>query len=273
MAFFQINYYSQILRINTNINVFIPTPDSEEALENRRTAFFQDGAKYQVMYLLHGTYGDYSDWMRLTSVERYAQSHKMALVMPSAENSFYHNMVKGADYFDYLTVELPAFITNYFPISRKRENTFIAGLSMGGYGALKIAFEKPENYAACASLSGVLDIQEFKDGIQKYMSEDPYFWDSIFDNPNRINESDSNLFRLLEKRKEEKRQIPRVYQTVGTEDTTTYEINQEARRRFEQAGIDFTYEEKSGIHDWKFWDSEIEKVLEWIQPANHSVEK
>lgn len=181
MAFFQVNFFSEILCFHTDVNVFIPTPDSSETLCEETCSWFQRGSRFQVMYLLHGTYGDYTDWLRLTGVERYAKQHRMALVMPSASNSFYHDMKAGSDYLSYLTRELPAFITKYFPISERREDTFIAGLSMGGYGAMKAALEYPEKYAACASLSGVLDVQEFQDHIYKYLPENPYFWDCIFE--------------------------------------------------------------------------------------------
>lgn len=271
MAFFQVNFFSEILCFHTDVNVFIPTPDSAETVSEETCAWFQRGSRFPVMYLLHGTYGDYTDWLRLTGVERYAKQHRMALVMPSASNSFYHDMKAGANYLSYLTRELPAFIIKYFPISGKREDTFIAGLSMGGYGAMKAALEYPEKYAACASLSGILDVQEFREHIYKYLPENPYFWDCIFEDPARINGENLNLISLLEKQRMKNRPLPRIYQSVGTEDTTAYEVNQAARRRLEVLDIDYTYRESEGIHDWEFWDKEIKNVLSWIKTAGHCV--
>ena len=116
MAFFQVNFFSPTLRFGTDVNVVIPTPNSDELMNHKDTSYFHTGAKYQVLYLLHGAYGDYSDWMRLTSIEKYAQNHKIAVVMPSASNSFYQDMYRGSQYLTYLTEELPEFIESLFPL-------------------------------------------------------------------------------------------------------------------------------------------------------------
>jgi len=272
MAFFQMDYFSESLCFNTEVNVFIPTPNSDEILNHKKADYFKDGRKFQVLYLLHGAYGDYSDWMRLTSVERYAQDHKLAIVMPSASNSFYQDMYKGSDYLTYLSEELPQVMKAYFPISRKRENTFVAGLSMGGYGALKLAFEHTENYAACASLSGAIDIQAVMKSLDAGNIEGPFDFNRIFKDPNRIEGTNADLIHLIQKRIDEKVMLPRVYQTVGTEDFI-YKANQSAREKLEKMPLDYTYEEKTGIHDWKFWDMQIERVMDWLSPAYDSVEE
>ena len=204
MAFFQVNFFSPTLRFGTDVNVVIPTPNSDELMNHKDTSYFHTGAKYQVLYLLHGAYGDYSDWMRLTSIEKYAQNHKIAVVMPSASNSFYQDMYRGSQYLTYLTEELPEFIESLFPVSRKRENTFVAGLSMGGYGAWRLALQKPEQYACAASLSGAVDIQN-------------------------------------------------------------------ARKRMTELGLDLTYAEHPGIHDWDYWDAHIQDVLNWLPLAESTV--
>ena len=98
MAFFHMNFFSPTLLVGTDVNVFIPTPDSGELSTGQDIGYFHDGVKYPVLYLLHGAYGDYSDWARLTGIERYAQAHKIAVVMPSADNSFYQDMYRGGQY-------------------------------------------------------------------------------------------------------------------------------------------------------------------------------
>ena len=110
MANIHCNYYSDALKLNTDINVVIPTPNSDELMNNKDTSYWHPGAKYQVLYLLHGTYGDYSDWCHLTSIEKYAQNHKIMVVMPSVANSFYQDMVIGPKYLTFLTEELPQYI-------------------------------------------------------------------------------------------------------------------------------------------------------------------
>ena len=154
MAVFQIQMFSPTLQTNTSVTVIIPTPDSTEMQQPGGMDYFSDGVKYQVLYLLHGLYGDHTNWLRYTAIERYVQDRRLAVIMPAVGNSFYQDMYHGPDYLTYITQELPRFICRLFPVSDKKEDTFVAGLSMGGYGAVKCAFQCPEQYAACASLSG-----------------------------------------------------------------------------------------------------------------------
>ncbi len=88
MAFLQCNFYSQVLHSNVVIGVILPSPESSEVLSHGDSGYFQPGILYQTLYLFHGAYGDYSDWMRFTSIERYAQKHKIAVVMPSVQTAF-----------------------------------------------------------------------------------------------------------------------------------------------------------------------------------------
>lgn len=271
MAFFQMNFFSSALCFNTDVYVFIPTPNSDELLNHKKSDYFKEGARFQVLYLLHGAYGDCTDWMRLTSIEKYAQEHKLAVVMPSASNSFYQDMWRGSAYLTYLTEELPQFVNILFPVSRKRENTFVAGLSMGGYGALRLAFQKPEQYGACASLSGAVDICMVKQLIENGEIGGPFQWDAIFENEH-LEGTDADLFFLIEKRKREGRVLPRVFLTCGTEDFI-YPVNQEGKKRFERLSLDLTYEEHPGIHDWNYWDTHIQDVLNWLPLKNDSIEE
>ncbi len=272
MAFFQVNFFSPTLCFNTDINVFIPTPNSDEILNNKKSDYLYNGAKFQVLYLLHGAYGDYTDWMRLTSIEKYAQEHKLAVVMPSASNSFYQDMQKGSAYLTYLTEELPQFVNKLFPISKKRENTFVAGLSMGGYGAVKLAMEKPEQYVACASLSGAVDLCMVRDQIASGEIGGPFRWDDIFGNAETIEGTDADLFALIEKRQKENASLPKIFMSCGTEDFI-YPVNQRAKSRLEKMGVDLTYEEYPGIHDWDYWEFHIQDVMNWLPLQNNSVKE
>lgn len=272
MAFMQCNFFSPVLNHNTDINVFVPTPNSDEILNHKAADYFEEGDKFQTLYLLHGAYGDYSDWYRLTSIEKYAQAHKLAVVMPSVSNSFYQDMYRGSAYLTYMLEELPAFVKSIFPVSEKREDTFVAGLSMGGYGAVKLAFEKPEQYGACASLSGAVDIVKCMEMTENKTVEGPFLWSAIFERPGELEGSDADLFALAKKRISEGRKLPKLYQTVGTEDFI-YEANLSAKAKWEEMGTDFTFEEYPGIHDWDFWDAYIQRVLEWLPLKNDSVKE
>ncbi|HNW86117.1 MAG TPA: alpha/beta hydrolase family protein [Candidatus Limiplasma sp.] len=270
MAFFQTNFFSSTLCFNTDIHVFIPTPNSDELLNRKKSDYLQHGVKFQVLYLLHGAYGDATDWMRLTSIEKYAQEHKLAVVMPSASNSFYQNMYCGSDYLTYLTDELPAVVQALFPVSRKRENTFVAGLSMGGYGAVKLAMERPRQYAACASLSGAIDLEAVMEQTKHGNLAAPFRWDALFERPDNVPGSDADLFALIRKRLAQGEMLPRVFQSCGTEDFI-YAANVSARDKLKALGVDITYEEHPGIHDWDYWDTHIQRALNWMRLANEPV--
>lgn len=272
MAFFQMNFFSKALCSNTDVNVFIPTPDSDEILNNKSSDYFCRGIKFQTLYLLHGAYGDYSDWMRLTSIEKYAQKHKLAVIMPSAANSFYQNMAYGSDYLTYLGEELPEVMEILFPLAVAREDRFVAGLSMGGYGALKLAFEKPDFYSAGISLSGALDIVKVVQKLKEGTMEGPFRMECIFKNPEALKGTDADIFALIQKDKKAGKRLPRVFQSCGTEDFL-YEMNKEASRTLEGLAVDITYEEHPGAHDWDYWDVHIQRALDWLSLKNDSIKE
>jgi S-formylglutathione hydrolase FrmB len=268
MALFHCNFYSSTLYMNTDLYIIIPTMNSDELLNKKRFDYFQPGAKYQTLYLLHGAYGDYSDWIRLTSIEKYAQEKKVAVIMPSAANSFYQNMAHGERFFDYMNEELPKFVTAMFPLSDKREDTYVAGLSMGGYGAFKLALSNPDRFSCAASLSGTLDIESALSG--PIAEHHTFTISDILDPVDKIEGSDADLFALAKKRLSQGVELPRFFQSIGTEDFL-YDANVSAKKKFEELGLNLTYEEHPGIHDWNYWDANIQRVLNWLPLKNDLV--
>ena len=274
MAFFQINMFSPALGFPVDLNVFIPTPKSDDCETVPYPAYFTKGVRFPVLYLLHGAYGDHTDWGRLTSIEKYADQYKLAVIMPAAANSFYQNMYRGGAYLTYLTQELPAFVEKYFPV-RSREKNYVAGASMGGYGALRIALARPDKFAACASLSGAIDIEEIHKMQSSDESQGPFRWSDIFEFPDKIEGSEADLFARIEELLRRQAPLPRIYQTVGTEDFI-YHANVTAREKLEKLeklGLDYTYEEYPGIHDWYFWDAHIQDVLRWLNLTGDTVKE
>lgn len=269
MAFIHLNFFSSALQANTDVNICIPTPNSDELMNDKDTSYFKDDHMFQVLYLLHGAFGDYSDWARLTSIERYAQEYKIAVVMPSAANSFYTNMRYGVNYLTYLTDELPAFLNSLFPFSSRREDNFTAGLSMGGYGAWKVALTKPSHYAACASLSGALDIDAVRTQAKQGEINGPFNWNAINgDEP--FAGSPDDLFALIQNHKAQNIQLPELFMSCGKEDFI-YPVNELADERLRKLDVKYTYERHSGVHDWEYWDTHIQRVLEWLPLARTSV--
>lgn len=250
MALANLKFYSEILGLNTEVNVVIPQRSTvgEIGIKTKAT-----DDKFKCLYLLHGLSDDYSIWLRRTSIERYANRYGICVVMPSADRSFYTDMKYGLKYYTYIAKELPTLVRQFFNVSDKREDNFIAGLSMGGYGALKIALRENESFCAAAGLSSVTNLlrEEF----------DAPTMVPILGEELKVNEND-DLFYLAEKT-DKKALKPRIYMAVGTEDFL-YNDNVKFKEKLESLNYDFTYVEAPGAHTWEFWDEYIEKALEWM---------
>ncbi len=262
------HYFSLALNHNVEINVVVPTPEGNEQITAKGPEQRYDyESGLPVVYLLHGAYGDNNSWMRFSSVERYAQAHNVIAVMAGVENSFYQDMAHGGQYYTYMTKELPEYITRIFPASKKREDTFVAGFSMGGYGAWYLGLSRPDLYAKAASMSGALDIAGLHDAAQNGSVDNPFSWeDSFGDVANSLHGSDRDLFALYKKDKENGL-VPDLYQSCGTEDFL-FTLNQDVHRRFEEMGADIEYHEAEGhMHNWDFWDMDIKRILDWMLPA------
>ena len=144
MALISCELFSESLMRATTITVILP-----QATEEQIGLIDQplEGPP-PVLYLLHGLSDDHTAWQRYTSIERYAVARGLAVVMPAVDRSFYANEAHGHRYWDWVSEELPRLVGQFFRVSQTREDTFVAGLSMGGYGALKHAFTHPDRYAA-----------------------------------------------------------------------------------------------------------------------------
>lgn len=253
MAFIQCDFYSEILGTRTSLNAVIPSRD-ESGQEPPR----EMPEQYPVLFLLHGLHSNYSTWSRYSSVERYACEKGLAVVMPDAGRSFYTNMRYGYRYFDFFSQELPEVANRLFPLSRDRSQRFIAGLSMGGYGAFKLALSHPEQYAAAASLSGVLSLNQIEDP-DTLLPE----WPIIFGDNSKIVDSEDDLLYLA-KRYYQQKQFPlRLFQCCGTEDFL-YQSNQHFLKYGNELGLNLHYEESPGGHEWQYWDEQIKRVIEWL---------
>ena len=263
MAFLICHIYSHALFSNITINVCLPTPGSGDRLDYdtlKRDFGYDRGLP--VAYLLHGMYGDAFSWTRFSNVDRYAQDRRIAVVTCSAGNNFYQDMPGGQQWATFFTKELPAYICSLFPVSPRREDTFIAGFSMGGYGAWHLALAAPERYAKAASMSGAVDIEAIYKTFKDTTISNPFNWKAMFGDPEALKGSGSDLFAQYQACAA-KGCVPKLYQACGTEDFL-YQLNLAARDRMLALGADLTYAEGPGGHDWTFWDAHIQKVLDWL---------
>lgn len=262
--FLTCHYYSFVLGTNIEINAVIPTPEGNEQItaEGKDSKYdYENGLP--VVYLLHGAYGDNSSWMRFSSIERYLQSHKCIGIMAGVGNSFYQDMVHGRKYFTFMTEELPAYVTRLFPASKKREDTYIAGFSMGGYGAWYLALSRPDLYAKAASMSGALDINAAYRSTQDGTTDYVFRWNDIFEDPDHLKGSMHDLITIYDKNKD-KGCMPALYQSCGDKDILI-KMNRDIHEQLVQRNADLVYHEVPGYgHTWDFWDKDIKNVLDWL---------
>lgn len=256
MALIHCDFFSEVLGVSTSMCVILP--------QNTKSQIGMGGsekkAAYPTLYLLHGLSDDHTIWQRRTSIERYVASLGIAVVMPAVGRSFYTDMKYGYKYFTFISEELPEIARSFFPLSNKREDNFVAGLSMGGYGAFKIALSCPEKFAAAASLSGALDIVDIVERPNVTVDQELI---NIFGDLKAVSGSDHDIFHLVNKLESSNIQKPRLYQCCGTEDFL-YDQNLKFKNFMSNKNLDFTYEEEPGTHEWGYWDKKIQTVLEWL---------
>jgi len=253
MAGMHVSFYSDVLKIDCGLEVVYPQNTT------RTPPQLRDVIKppYPVLYLLHGIMRDQSGWVRFTALEQYVMDMGLVVVMPTTQRGQYINQANGYRYSDFLTQELPQIVSKMFQVSTKREDTFIAGLSMGGYGAFKAALTYPELYSHAASLSGGLDIGYLYES--DLLSKEELLVNFNNQNP-RGGEYD--IFALAPKQASSGKTLPAFYMSCGTEDFL-HEVN--ARFYGEMKDIlPLTYHEEPGSHVWNYWDRNIKKVLEWL---------
>jgi S-formylglutathione hydrolase FrmB len=270
MANIQCGFYAPSLKKNVKALVYIPTPSADDILLGSERHYYAQGRTYQTLYLLHGMYGDCTDWQNYSSVKRYAQEHCLALVMPSGENSFYQALPNGEDYCTYIGKELPEYMNSLFPLSPRREDTFIAGLSMGGYGTFLTALRYPERYAAAAALSGAFDYRNPVLASIPHMQKFPASYKKMIFPLNEKVPEEWDLTALLKKQAAAGAVLPRLYSTCGLEDFVL-ELTLPFMETAQSLGIPVTTENFPGVHDWSYWDQHIQDVIRWLAPKGDLV--
>lgn len=243
MAFITATFRPAALNHDTTINVILPESAPTDDIPT--------------LYLLHGMHGDHTGWCRKTNIERYANERNIAVIMPDGENGFYTDMKYGKKHFTYVADELVDYTRRVFRLSPKREKTFICGLSMGGYGAFQIALRRPEQFAACASLSGCVDIVE-RLKVCPWTTEAAAIWGDDFRTCAAGTVSD--IKHLIETFPENAPK-PRMYACCGKQDSL-YADNLAFRGFMADKGFDFTFEDGDGIHNWAFWDKWVVRAID-----------
>ena len=250
MAHLVVDYYADALGVQTRMHVLLP----------QRPA----AGKAKTLYLLHGMSDDEGTWMRRTSIDRYAEEHGLAVVMPDGGLGWYTDMYRGLAWFRFISEELPALCRRFFPIlSDKREDTWIGGNSMGGYGALKCALRAPQTFSRVISLSGALDAADT--AVNNTVPATRRYWEDVFGPAEDVSGSENDLFAAATALTDPALR-PQIYMWCGTEDFL-YGQNTRMRDHLRALGYDLTYEESPGDHQWQYWDKKIADALNWLLPG------
>ncbi len=250
MAWIETCFFSEVLGMQTKMNVLIPQRE--------------DGAHLTcpVLYLLHGMSQDYTAWLRNSLIERYVEQYGFVAIMPDAGLGWYTDMKYGFAYWTFLTQELPAVCHHFFPqLSNKREDTFVAGLSMGAYGALKCGILCADKYSAVGAFSAPPDILHHMRN-ETFPAEEHALMHDIFGTEEEYRGSINDLYAqaLIHAADALK---ARIYMSCGTEDI----FLTQSRTMYDAltaAAYDVTYHETSGDHNWDFWNAEIENFLKFL---------
>jgi len=246
MAQIHCNFFSYSLGYGVDLALLLPSISSCDMGDPNQISHTLP-AKFPILYLLHGHGNDYLSWNRFTSIERYAEERRIAVVSISVGNKGYMNAEYGENYYDFIKTELPEFLIAYFPISDRTEDTYIAGASMGGYGALAHALGHPESYRAVGAFSPATDWGE--------------------ENTHRIRHSlpeMMSLYRLLNNAIADHKELPDIFCCIGRQDFLA-----DSTARFQQYlaqhNVPHHYELADGYeHEWRFWDAELPVFLDWL---------
>lgn len=256
--------YSQSLCMDTGLGVILP----QDSRYHRGLDSLADGvtasAKPKTLILLHGLTDNWEVWANRTSILRYAEKYDIAVLMPDGQKSFYQDMKFGPNYYTYITEELPELASTMFGVSTDPDSLMIAGLSMGGYGALYAGLTKPEKYLGVGAFSSAVDIQKLV-GPNMPVRKETIGYDeeakSIF-GIERVVPPASDLL-ALEKNAAKKEEKTRFFITCGEQDEFMKD-NENFANTMKKDGLDVHFEGMPGIHEWGVWDVAIQKMLDYF---------
>ena len=265
MSRIEFSYRSAALGYRTTVTAIVPSIDWIEMMRGVPAESFYE-RKYPTLWLLHGTSGDNDCWTRFTRLESWAEQNRIAVVMPDCRLSAFCDMDKGPAFYTYVTEELPAVCRSILPLLRERHDNFIGGLSMGGYGALKIALRNPDAYSLVLNFSGGVDrvahvestIRENRlTGLHNLTAMRATFGDLT-----KVAGGVNDVFALAESLARSERPKPKIYTSIGTRDPH-WDENVRLRALLIRNDYEVYWEQGPFIHDWTNWNHYLEPGLQW----------
>jgi putative tributyrin esterase len=246
-----VRFQSKLVNATLPYNVILPAD-----YDTSRTT------RYPVLYLLHGLTGHYSDWIQRTNVADYASAYSLIIVMPEGNDGWYTDsaIVPNDKYESYILKELLPDVEQRYRTIEARYGRAIAGLSMGGYGAIKFGLKSPQTFAFAASMSGAFGVTRFSE------KDTPNSWrDSmkLFGPTGSETHHANDLFELIQNLPAQRIQsLPYFYFDCGTEDSASiFPFNRELSALMFEKKIPHEFRELPGDHSWGYWDRQIQEIL------------
>lgn len=247
MVLMDISFDSKVLNRSVPMKAVLPLDGAATATK-----------PLKALYLLHGLNGSERDYLTFTRVALWARERGLALFFPAGENSFYvKKHATGEDYMRYIGQEIPDLTRRMFPLSPLRQDTFIGGLSMGGYGALNAGLLYPDTFGKVIAFSAAL-----RPWQRELMPTSAYsVWRqelmrTLFGNA-------PEQWDTLSLAKSCRGPMPQIWMTCGTEDSLL-PLNRQFARDMTALGIPLHYEERTGAHNWNFWNDNLPDALDFL---------
>ena len=258
MAVIRMNFLSQCLGMQTNVTICLPSCSFKDRMDGREDVYVP-GMKYQVLWLLHGGTGDDSDFLHFTNITRYADDHKLAVVMPNDYMGFYDDEPNGIKYRSYIGEELPKMLQALFPFSDRQEDNFIGGLSMGGDGVLKLVSDYPNQYGTALVMSTSFGVGDILPSAEVLAGRSHHPHDTAGLRSRFITNARDGHNRTV------------FWLSYGSKDHCTEQMKSH-HAFLQRHGYASYIEEVPGYgHEWDFWDLTLRKAInEWL-PVRHSV--
>lgn len=264
MAVAHITFFSNALSKTTSFVAVLPNDGM--IFPGQKPSYMTENMR--TLYLLHGAMGSETDYLTNTNIRELSDKYQLAVIMPAGDNSFYVDGGEGSmsNYGQFIGEELVEYTRRLFHLSDKREDTFIGGLSMGGYGAMRNGLKYADTFSKICAFSGAYIVFRIIDagGIP---FEDPFsgpiYQRRVFGDLTKLAESDMNPEQLYRQLKERGANIPKIFMTEGSEDFLL-DLNHRMRDFLQSQGADLIYIEDSGQHDWAFWNKHLEEAVRWL---------
>jgi S-formylglutathione hydrolase FrmB len=261
MATLQINFFSKCLLRGVTFNAVVPVDKFAMPGQPER-----EKKPFKTLYLLHGIFGNHTDWLNGYRTQALAEERNLAVIMPAGENHFYvDNEASGQMHGEFIGRELVEFTRDLLPLSRKREDTFIAGLSMGGFGAVRNGLKYHDVFGCLAGMSSAFVL----DAAVNSKPDDPSpigrrgYFESVFGDLDKLKGGDKDPRGLVTSLKASGAALPKIYLSCGTEDFLIG-ANRDYHQFLLDNGVEHTYVEGPGAHTWEYWNEYIKKVMDWL---------